>query len=160
MTPLAQTNNSTLSKDDLNKTILSSWIGDVSLEEFIEGFDNLNEDYLNLENSRVILDFKNVEDITAEARIWFEDEFLTSNAGQKLFDTEKLAIVYPSKLKAEIMISNLLEVVESHYNELDIKTFTNLNKATKWTSVNSKSNIQSRSVEDKVFGFFGLKLAN
>lgn len=125
--------------DEDNKTISIELRNNVSYDEFTDGMNAFKSLVLQIPQFSIVFDFQKMKDITAKARVWFQDEFLTNRGLDILERSQKCALVMPSGMLPEIIVENLQKLFFQTKPNLNLQRFGNAKKALKWVNPEYKS---------------------
>lgn len=138
MNELLKTTNTSLNYNQTTKSLILELKGIVSMEELKEEIEALQNIAPRISSYSIIMNCSKLIEITAEARVWYQDEFTKKDGSCFLNNANSFAIVLPSDSMAKFMIRSFNDLCYQAHPTLNHKEFTNLKKASSWTDPSTK----------------------
>lgn len=139
MNTIYRSESSCVKFNEETNTFTLEWIGIIGLEEFQNGINTLMKHTSRSLNCNVIMNYKKMINITAHARVWYEDVFLSSEGCELVYKVNKLAVIKPSGMMQRAIVDKFKKLYLEIYPDLSYHQFVIPFIADKWMEVIDES---------------------
>lgn len=143
MNVLHQSRYFQLMLEESTNTIVSEWNGEISYDDFKDGLYKLADYVSEHPKSNLVINFRGLTDISARARVWFEDEFMKSDGKATIRKSNSFVLVRPVGVLTNMIVSNFIEICKRSVPMAKYKEAGTISKALKMLDPNAPKSKRS-----------------
>jgi len=132
MNNIDELKSTVVSYDETKNTMTIEWVGIIELDEFKNGMKSVLEQTKMLPYFNVIVNYNKMGDISAEARVWYQDFLLRDEGNEFLLRVKKFAVIKPSGMMPRLIVNSFMDYYMGIFPNLNYHQFVYKHVADEW----------------------------